>query len=641
MKRWISWIVVLSFGSSAFDVHAYKPSIDIKGTSLVELMNLKITSLSRKSEPLDKAPAAVYVLTNDEIRRLGVTHIAEALRYVPGVEVVRQEANKWAISIRGFNSRSANKLLVMIDGRSIYSPFFSGVLWEEKDVVLEDVERIEVIRGPGGSTWGANAVNGVINIITKDSKDTQGGFVTLGAGLEERTLTQSRYGWRIDEQTTARVYGKFTERDDGGSVRAGAAATPSAIRALEDDGARMRQTGFRLDRESPEQGHLTLQGDLYEGDLGPHYHGLGTPGQEHDGGNLKLDWSYSPTAERTHDLQLYYDDTSLEIQGLIDKRHLWSFDYQMLQRWENHEVVGGVGYRRGSDNIDILPNADPRRTVVMIPEQRNEELKSAFVQDDIAFLEDRLHLILGTKYERNDYSKEEWQPSLRTSYSFDEALIWAAWSRAVRTPSRLEHDLAVAGRPFGDRLKPEQASVYELGWRQQWQDKWHLDIATYWAEYEDLLTNEGTAFENQMQGDVKGIETSLSYQARSNWLLRLNYSHAEMDLSVSPGSRATTTPDTVEGSMPHDMLQLISLWDISPRWQLNTYLRYVDELPGQDVPSYWAGDISLLWRPAQKTRLQLVGRHLGHSERFQWGFSRTSGVTAVEPDLALYLTQEF
>ena len=605
-------------------------AIDIKGTSLAELMNLKITSLSRKSEALNKAPAAVYVITQDEIRRMGVTHIAEALRYVPGVEVVRQEANKWAISIRGFNSRTANKLLVMIDGRSIYSPLFSGVLWEEKDVVLEDVERIEVIRGPGGTTWGANAVNGVINIITKDSRDTLGGQVKLGAGLEERSLGQARYGWRIDELTTARVYGKFTERDDSGSG--------PASRAFRDDGARMRQTGFRLDRHSPEQGHLTLQGDLYQGDLGPHFHGPGTLGQEHDGGNLKLDWSYSPTSERNHKLQLYYDDTTLELGGLSDRRHLWSFDYQLLQRWENHEVVGGVGYRRGSDNIDILPNANPLLTATMVPQQRNEELKSAFIQDDIAFLEDRLHLILGTKYERNDYSKEEWQPSVRASYSFDEALIWAAWSKAVRTPSRLEHDLAVGGRPLGDRLKPEQASVYELGWRQQWSSRWQLDIATYWAEYDDLFTNEQPTFANQMQGDVAGIEMSLSYQARSNWLLRLNYSHAEMDLSLSPGSQATTAPDTVEGNMPHDMLQLISLWDINPRWQLNTYLRYVDALPGQRVASYWAGDLSLVWRPAQKTQLQLVARHLGDSEHFEWG---SNAANAVEPDLALYLTQEF
>lgn len=632
MKPLLAGMFCISF--SCLATESSRLAIDIKGTSLAELMNLKITSLSRKSQALDKAPAAVYVLTQDEIRRMGVTHIAEALRYVPGVEVVRQEANKWAISIRGFNSRTSNKLLVMIDGRSIYSPFFSGVLWEEKDVVLEDVERIEVIRGPGGTTWGANAVNGVINIITKDSRDTLGGFVTLGAGLEERSLTQSRYGWRIDEQTTARVYGKFTERDDGGSVRGPATSN------VTDDGARMRQTGFRLDRQSLEQGHLTLQGDLYQGDLGPHYHGLTGLGQEHDGGNFKLDWSYSPTAGRDHELQLYYDDTTLEVTGLSDRRHLWSFDYQVRQRWENHDVVAGVGYRRGSDNIDILPNANPLLSSAMLPEQRNEELKSAFIQDDIAFLEDRLHLVLGSKYERNDYSNEEWQPSVRGSYAFDEALLWAAWSRAVRTPSRLEHDLAFGGRPLGDRLKPEQASVFELGWRQQWQDKWHLDIATYWAEYEDLFTNEGT-FQNQMQGDVKGIETSLSYQARSNWLLRLNHSHAEMDLSVSPGSRAQGADETTEGSMPQDMLQLISLWDINPRWQLNTYLRYVDDLPGQDVPSYWAGDISLLWRPAQKTRLQLVGRHLGHSERYQWGFSRSTGVTAVEPDLALYLTQEF
>jgi len=616
--------------------------IDIKGTSLAQLMNLKITSLSRKSEPLNRAPAAVYVLTADEIRRMGVTHIAEALRYVPGVEVVRQEANKWAISIRGFNGRAANKLLVMIDGRSVYSPFFSGVLWEEKDVILEDVERIEVIRGPGGTTWGANAVNGVINIITKDSKDTQGGIVTLGAGLEERNLTRARYGWRIDEQTTARVYGKFTERDDGGSVDAPSISSDPTRRNLRDDGARMRQTGFRLDRQSPELGHITLQGDIYEGDLGPKFHGEGSLGQEHDGGNLKLDWAYSETDERNHKLQLYYDDTTLELGTLSDRRHLWSFDYQVEQHWENHELVGGVGYRRGSDNVDIVPNPNPLFVSTMIPEQRNEELKSAFIQDDIAFLEDRLHLVFGTKYERNDYSNEEWQPSVRTSYAFDDALLWAAWSRAIRTPSRLEHDLALGGRPQGDQLKPDYANVYELGWRQQWQD-WSLDIAAYWAEYEDLLSIEVAGltrtFANNMQGDVKGIETSLSYQARENWLLRMNYSHAEMDLSVSAGSQAAARANGIEEEMPQDMLQLMSLWDINAQWQLNTYLRYVDELDTlQDANSYWAGDITLVWRPLEKTRLQLVGRHLGHKEHFEWG---SSSANAVEADWAIYLTQEF
>ena len=600
-------------------------ALDIKGTSLAELMTLKITSLSRKSESLNRAPAAVYVITQDEIRRMGVTHIAEALRYVPGVEVARMEADKWAISIRGFNSRTANKLLVMIDGRSIYSPLFSGVLWEEKDVVLEDVERIEVIRGPGGTTWGANAVNGVINIITKDSRDTLGGQIKLGAGLEERGLAQARYGWRIDEQTTARVYGKFTERDDSGS-----GPTSQAFR---DDGARMRQSGFRLDRDSPTQGHVTLQGDLYQGDLGPKDHGLGELGQAQDGGNLKLDWAYSPSTTRSHELQLYYDDTTLETRGLIDKRQVWSFDYQVLQRWRNHELVTGVGYRQIDDEIETSPAG------LLLPVRRSDELMSAFIQDDMAFLDDRLHLILGTKYERNDYSNEEWQPSVRASYAFDDALIWAAWSKAVRTPTRLEHDIfAPPTLVAGQNLKPEYASVYELGWRQQWQERWQLDVAAYWSEYDDLLTLEPPTLGNEMGGTVKGIETSLSYQARSDWLLRLNYSHAEMDLSLSRSSAGVTDPRVVEGSMPKDMLQLISLWDINPRWQLNTYLRYVDALPGQRVSSYWAGDLSLAWRAAQKTQLQLVARHLGHSEHFEWG---ANAANAVEPDLALYLTQEF
>lgn len=619
MKRML--IVVLCAGSGSL-THALpqKLSLDIKGTSLAQLMSLKITSLSRKQEALSQAPAAAYVITRDEIRRMGVTHVAEVLRYVPGVQVARLEANKWAISIRGFNSRAANKLLVMIDGRSIYSPLFSGVLWEEKDLVLDDIERIEVIRGPGGTQWGANAVNGVINIITRDARLTQGGEVRAGFGREERSLTQARYGWSIDPQTHARIYGKFTQRDDSGSG------------PVADDSSRTQQSGFRIDHNTAGQGHLTLQGDVYQGDIGPESEGLGTPGQEHNGGNLQLGWSYAATADRRHELKAYYDATTLITPGLNDRRHLLNFDYQLLQRWQNHEVVGGAGYRYGSDAIGVLP------PVVFIPPQRSDELKSAFIQDDMAFLDDRLHLIAGSKYEHNDYSGEEWQPSLRTSYAFSDALLWAAASRVTRTPTRLEHDISVPGIFVGGRnLQPEHARVYELGWRQQWQNTWQLDLAAYHADYDDLLTTEPPTLGNKMSGNVQGIETSVSAQVLAQWLLRLNYSYADMDLSVSPDSTGTTQASATEGNLPQNMLQVISLWDINPRWQMNTYLRYVDELPAQKISDYWAGDITLVWRPASQTTVQLAARHLGGDEHKEWG----SSANAIEQDLTLTLSQEF
>ena len=632
MKKVLAGVMCLGFGGMA-DAEPAKLALDIKGTSLTELMDLEVTSLSRKPEELNKVPAAVHVITSEQIQRLGVTHIAEVLRYAPGVEVARLAANRWAISIRGFNSGNANKLLVMIDGRSIYTPLYSGVFWEEKDVLLEDVARIEIIRGPGGTHWGANAVNGVINIITKDAESTQGGLVKLGAGLEERGLVAARYGGKLGEDTFARVYGKLTRRDE------------SALAGPIEDDARMAQAGFRLDHHLNRQDRLTLQGDLYRGEQGPEYEGLLTPGQEYNGGNLRFQWSHWANPDRNHEFSAYYDRTHLESGEFNDQRQVWDADYRLLQRWRNHELVGGLSYRHLSDEVRSPAQAR------FIPPRRSDEVQSAFLQDDIGFLDNRLHLVVGTKYEVNDYSGEEWQPNVRASYAFTErALLWAAWSKAVRTPTRLEHDALVSDRTgtvvldANDHLNPEYAEFYELGWRQAWANVWQVDLAAYVGKYRDLMTTvispdnpEVLTLGNAMEGDIKGVEASVTLQAATNWLVRLNYTHAELDITSKPGNLDTERGPNIAGSTPNDMLKLISLWDINDRWQLNTYLRYVDELPARDASSYWVADLSLVWRVLPQTRLQLVGRHLGQGDLEEWG----PGVNAVEPDWALYLTHGF
>lgn len=594
------------------------PVLDIRATSLAQLRSLKITSLSRKQEPVSKAASSVYVLTRDAIQRMGVTHIPEALRYVPGVEVARINATQWAVSIRGFNSRTANKLLVMIDGRSIYSPLFSGVLWEEKDLVLDDVERIEIIRGTGGTQWGANAVNGVINIITRDAASTLGGFATLGAGLEDRNLVQARYGWQVSSTTAARVYGKFTRTDDGGTG------------PVEDEG-HMSVAGFRVDHSTAEWGQLTAQGDLYDGSIGPSYEGLGNPGQEHNGGNLMLKWSYASSADTQHDLNTYYDSTTLKVPQLIDKRHLINLDYQLTQRWHRHTLVTGFGYREADDDIRDTP------VLRITPDQRTDQYKSLFALDDIAFLDNRLHLIIGTKYELNDYSGEEWEPSIRTSYAFTERLmVWGAWSNAVRVPSRLEHDFSIGSLSGNRNLQPEHVSYYSFGIRQQW-DRWQWDLTGYLGQYTDLLSIEPPTLGNEMEGDVKGMEANVSVQAATAWVLRFNYSHLDMDLGLSENSSGFTDPENVSGSSPPNMAQIMSLWDINQHWQLNGYLRYVDALPAQQVDDYWAGDLTLMWRPDPLTRIQLTGHHLGHEEHQEWG----GLANAVEYDWVVYVSRDF
>jgi iron complex outermembrane receptor protein len=613
-KLLVSQILILAFSVSAL-AKTGDLAIDITGTSLSQLFNLKITSLSKKTQDLHKAAAAVYVLTNDEIDRLGVTTIADALRYVPGVEVAKIDASRWAISIRGFNNRAANKLLVMIDGKSIYSPLFSGVLWEEKDVLLADVDRIEVIRGPGGAIWGANAVNGVINIITRKAQASQGLLLEAGLSFEQSEVVNARYGWQLAEGSYIRIYAKHRQDD-------------STNEQFNNDSNQQNQVGFRLDYDIASDNALTLQGDLYSGEIGSLSSQDMPDGQEQSGGNFLLNWQFSDDANRQHKLLSYYDRTQLSLPTLNDKREIWNIDYQLEQQWQQHALVIGLGYRLLHDQVQTKPIDQIQ------PQSRNSEVFNAFIQDDIALLDDDLHLIAGIKYEGNDYSGNEWLPNVRLSYQLAHSLVWGAWSKAVRVPTRLERDLRL-GSFSGENFKSERANVYELGWRKKLFDVWQLDATAYHSQYENLRSFEADGLDNKILGKVQGVELSNSIQLQPSWLLRVNFSHATMELSKANDSLPANKEQITEGQMPRNTAQVISMWDINNQWQFNGYLRYVDELTSNNIDSYWSMDTTLQWQASTRFSVKLAARNIGNGSHQEWDTQ-----VPIEPDIMVNVKWE-
>ena len=398
---------------------------DLAEISLDELVNLKVTSVSKKPENLSHAPAAITVITGEDIRRSGATTIAEALRLAPGLEVARQDSVSWAISSRGFNDIFANKLLVLVDGRSVYTPLFSGVYWDVQDTLLEDIDRIEVIRGPGAALWGANAVNGVINITTKTAKETQGGLVTGGGGTEERGFGSVRYGGKINDQSWYRVYAKYFNRDDSAMPAGGPAGD-------EWDGLR---GGFRVDWEHSPPNLLTLQGDIYSGTEHQRY-ALATPTPPYSslqpqkiqvaGGNLLGRWTHTFNEDADLRFQTYYDRTQRELEIFKEDRDTFDLDLQLHHPFgERQDIVWGLGYRH-TDSYNLKSNFN----LSFVPTDRKTEEYSALVQDEISLVRDRLRLTIGSKFEHNDYTGFEIQPSGRLLWTpHPRHSAWASISR--------------------------------------------------------------------------------------------------------------------------------------------------------------------------------------------------------------------
>lgn len=590
-------------------------SSDLKSLSIEELMEIDVTSVSRRSERLSRAAAAITVITNEDIRRSGVTTLAEALRLVNSVHVAQADGRTWAITSRGFNLTTANKLLVLIDGRSVYTPLFSGVFWDVQQTFLEDVDRIEVIRGPGATLWGANAVNGVINVITRSSRITQGGVAQLGGGEEERVFGGVRQGGKLGERTFYRVYGTYVNRE--------ALAFPNGADA--QDPLRIGQTGFRIDGDLSSRDSFTFQGDAYRGISGE---AIRTDTRL-DGGNLLGRWTRSLTDGSGLELQVYWDRAHRDIpQSFEEHQDILDLDFQhQLAVGRRHLLVWGLGYRY------IRSDAENSPGVAWVPEDRDQGLASAFVQDDVQLIQDRLRLTVGTKLEVTESTGLEVQPSVHMAWTPDDRrTLWGAVSRAVRTPTRLDEDLRfidVEGNPFvfgNPDFESEELLAWELGYRVQPASALILDLATFYNVYDNLRSQEalvpGQRFpirlDNKLEAEAWGLELRANYEAAPWWRLHGAYSWFDKDLTLDPDS-TDPTGGVPEGNDPRHRFTLRSSFDLPRGVQMDAWLRYVDELPDPRVPSYTEMDLRVGWVPRPGLDLSLIGRNLLHDRHPELG----------------------
>lgn len=588
---------------------------DLKKLSIEELMEIDVMSVSRRTERLNQAAAAIAVITQEDIRRSGVTSLPEALRLVNALHVARQNQRVWGISARGFNIATANKMLVLIDGRSVYTPLFSGVFWDVQDTLLEDVERIEVIRGPGATLWGANAVNGIINVITRPAADTQGGLVTAGAGKEEKGFGGVRYGGKLGETGHYRAYGKYSNRDslvlsDGSDAR---------------DPMWLGQGGFRVDWRASGRDAFTFQGDAYTGRIGEAIR----DDTNVDGGNLLGRWSRTLSEDSNLELQVYWDRTHRYIPAYFEE-HLDTVDLDFQHRLPlggRHDLVWGFGYRHYVDRVDNS------RSLAFLPARRDFDLFSVFAQDEASLLGDRLALTVGTKLEHNDSTGLEVQPSVRAAWKASERrTLWAAVSRAVRTPTRIDEDFRTFspdGRSVlirGSRdFESEELLAWELGYRIQPYPDLLLDLATFYNVYDNLRSQEppaGSSFPvtlaNKLEAETWGLELRSNLQPVQGWQVQVSYVWLDKDLHLDPDSRDPTR-GVAEGNDPEHRFALRSSHNLPAGLELDGWLRYVDELPFPAVDSYTELDLRLGWRASASVDLSLVGRNLLNASHAELG----------------------
>ncbi|MGP1678860.1 MAG: TonB-dependent receptor plug domain-containing protein [Burkholderiales bacterium] len=574
-------------------------AVDLSRMTLEQLTNIEISSVSKHTERLIDAAASIYVITNEDIRRSGATSIPEILRLAPNLQVARVDSSQYAISARGFNSTTANKLLVLIDGRSVYTPLFSGVFWDAQDTMIEDIERIEVISGPGGTLWGANAVNGVINIITRHTRDTTGGLVSAGVGNDERGAG-ARYGGKLGEDATYRIYAKVFNRDN----------TVTASGASAQDASKKGQVGFRLDW-SKGGDTLALQGDAYDGSIDQKIF----DDKSISGAHLLGRWNRTLAGGSAVQVQAYYDQTRRNYPGTFGEA-LDTYDIDVQHRFSpggRHDITWGGGYRYSRDSV--TNNA----VLAFLPANRDLTLGNVFVQDDIA-LSERLKLTVGTKLEHNNYTGFENQPNVRLAWKPDDSvLLWSAISRAVRTPSRIDRDFFVPGSsPYtvlggGPDFQSEKLTAYEIGYRAQPSAKASFSISTFYNVYDELRSLEpagGTpVFANMMEGNTYGVETWGSYGISEWWQLKAGYTYLRKDLRFKPGSGDTSGVQAA-GNDPSHQFSVRSMMNLGHNVDFDVALRSVDSLPNPAVPSYVALDGRLGWKISKGTEVSLSGFNL-------------------------------
>jgi iron complex outermembrane receptor protein len=586
---------------------------ELRDLSIDDLANIEITSVSKRPEPLSRAPASVYVITNDDIRRSGARTLPEALRLAPNLEVAQINAHDYAISARGFNSfQAAIKLLVLIDGRSIYTPLHAGVFWDAPNLVLEDVDRIEVISGPGGTLWGANAFNGVINVITKSSRDTKGGLARGTYGTVDSDLAL-RYGGSAGDLGSWRVYGLEFWRGHTDLANDTSAA----------DQWRGRQGGFRTDWRGGAD-VLTVQGDIYNDT------------QEADvrlnGGNVVGRWTRKFDNGSGIEVQTYFDKADRTAPGASERLNTYDVQGQhTLSPWPAHTIVWGGGFRVNHDDFRVTPGS----LFVLSPESDTGYIANLFVQDQIDLMAN-LTLTLGTKFEYNNFTGIETMPNVRLAWGVsDTALIWGAVSRAVRTPSRLDRGLfstnpTLINVPRADDFRSEKLTAYEIGYRDRPIERLSLSATVYYHDYDDLRVLEALppgvppallgsfVISNKMHGFTAGIESWADYQLFSWWRLSAGLNLFRERLSLEPGASSNALTQH-QGNNPQYQASLRSRMNLTDTIELDAGLRAIDRLRNPTIPEYVEADIRIGWHATDRLELELVGFNLfdpHHAESF-------------------------
>ena len=633
-------LVVSLLASLATPAWPQQKPLDLTDESLENLMNIEVTSVSKKQQRMSQVAAAVFVISQEDIRRSGATDIPDLLRMVPGLDVAQINANTWAISARGFNLQFANKLLVLIDGRAVYTPLFGGVYWDTQDMPLEDIERIEVIRGPGGTIWGANAVNGVINIITKSAAETRGGLVVLGGGNVYQGFGTTQYGGDLGGNSEYRVFAKYL--NDG--------YLPDLAGQNGDDGWHLLHGGFRADSTLSAKDTLTTEGDLYSGTAGAVIvHSIIDPPSNVNvsrlaplsGGNVLSRWHHSFSTRSDTTLQFYFDRYTRSGPEAREVRNTFDFDFQHHLAWgARQDLIWGVGYRRTSDHT--LGTIDQ----AFVPANDAGNLFNSFVQDQITLKPGRVFLTVGAKLENSYFTGFDTEPAVRVAWTpSGRRTIWAAISNASRTPTRRDENLnaVLAALPgpaevllLGNpNAKSEGVIAYEAGYRAQPLDRLSLDATIFFNSYTNLQSVEALpdmpqadpallihpeTFGNDLHGHSSGLEVSADWKVGARLTLSPGYSFLQLHLHGHPNPDVLDAQSIadIQGTNPVHQAQIRTHLELPHRFSWDASAYFVDRLSAPMIASYTRVDTQLAWRMTESTELSLVGQNLLSDHRAEF-----------------------
>jgi len=589
--------------------------------------NPQIFSLSKKKENAFDAASATYVLSSEDIRRSGATSIPEALRMIPGVQVARMSGNAWAISIRGFDRQFSNKLLVMIDGRTVYTQLFSGVSWDIHDYVMEDIDRIEVIRGPGGTIWGSNAVNGIINIITKSAVRTQGTYVSQIVGDQDKSITEARYGGTLNnKKDDYRLYVKKAVRDGLDNY---------TTKGNNHDGNNQDRAGFRYDISSIKDSSISIHGDIFSGTASNYFTTLNNPNKndkDSRGANIVVNWDRKLSKQSSFILNSYFVYDQFSIPVLQRSAKTFDVDFQhFYNSSKDNQFIWGLGYRQIADDIEESTMSNGVIPINYSPDHRNDQWFTAFIQEKFALIPDKLYLTIGSKFEKNDFTGFEYQPNARLAYyPSRNQTFWTSVSRAIRTPTRGESDINLKAANTNITVNQgsstygiEQLIAYEAGYRIKPNNKTLIDATAFYNQYSKLRTLESIGgvptVANMGYGESQGFEISGKWQVTKDWRMEVSYDYLNLDLHISDNSTddtsivaATDGLQVAEGLSPKNQVKFRSFYNISPKIEFDNILYYVDNLPTAGttyrttgIPSYFRFDTRLGYLPSRNLDLSV------------------------------------